>query len=112
MYKFASIVLVPFPFTDLSSSKLRPAMIISDNNNENEDVILAFISTKISNDKHSIQLKSDSKEFLLTGLKKTSEIRLDKIATLRKSIILGELGFVSKEFIAKNRDRFYKIFGF
>ena len=40
------IVLTSFPFTDLSSSKRRPAIIISKGKNT-EDIIVAYISSKI-----------------------------------------------------------------
>lgn len=38
------IVLIPFPFTDLTTTKLRPALVINEGRNE---VIVAFISSKI-----------------------------------------------------------------
>lgn len=39
------IVLTPFPFTDLTRNKVRPAVIISSPLTNNMDVIVAFIST-------------------------------------------------------------------
>ena len=48
-YEKWSIVLVPFPFTDLSAAKKRPALIISPNNyNEYQDVIIAFVTSKLN----------------------------------------------------------------
>ena len=47
MFNFGKIVLIPFPFTDLTSSKVRPALIISEQNNRSEDVIVAFITSNI-----------------------------------------------------------------
>ena len=38
------IVLIPFPFTDLTAAKLRPALVLYEGD---RDVVLAFISSKI-----------------------------------------------------------------
>ena len=49
IYKKWDIILVPFPFTDLSTSKKRPALIISpDEYNQNLDVVIAFITSQLS----------------------------------------------------------------
>ncbi len=84
------IVLVPFPFTDLSTTKNRPALVLV---SEDEDVTLAFITTK----KHWLK---DWDLFLeptpQNGLKKESIIRLSKITTLEKRLVLGWLGSISK----------------
>lgn len=86
--EIGTIVLVPFPFTDLSGSKVRPALVVS---NLNEfDVIVVFISSVVP-------AKLNEADFLVLsdseiGLKKDSVIRCDKIMTLSKSIILGEIG--------------------
>lgn len=55
MYKFGSIVLIPFPFTDLTSSKICPALIISKSNKDMDDVLVAFISSKNKGDLKSFQ---------------------------------------------------------
>ncbi len=89
------IVLVPFPFTDLTSSKLRPALVI----NENEyDVILAFISSKIPTTLSisDILLTRTHTGFTATGLKGDSVIKLDKIATVIKKLVVAELGEVNE----------------
>ncbi|MBC7334539.1 MAG: type II toxin-antitoxin system PemK/MazF family toxin [Actinobacteria bacterium] len=87
------IVLVPFPFTDLTTSKLRPALILHEGD---RDVVVAFISSKIPPQptESDVIITKNHSEFLLTGLKIDSVIKLDKIATLSKKLIIGETGEV------------------
>lgn len=94
-----AIVLVPFPFTDLSSIKVRPALVISSNNSGKADVIVAFVSSVVKKSKpeEDVLLIATDKDFFTTGLKMTSVIRCRKIATLDRSIVLGELGHLSSQ---------------
>lgn len=87
-----TLILVPFPFTDLSSSKVRPALVVSDVNEV--DVIVVFISSAVPDklNQTDFLILSNSKFFNETGLKKDSIVKCDKIMTLSKSIIKGELG--------------------
>ena len=48
--KRGTIVLTKFPFTDLSSDKRRPALIISREDNQKDDVIVAFITSVLPDD--------------------------------------------------------------
>jgi mRNA interferase MazF len=108
MYEFGTIVLVPFPFTDLSSAKVRPALVVSKQEKE-EDVIVCFISSKDAKKCRAIlPLPSDEE----TGLKVRSHARFDKIATLHKRILLGEIGRVDREYLRKNSSLFFGVFGF
>ena len=89
------IVLVNFPFTDLSGYKLRPAVVLS-SLKKGEDCLLAFISSAgIAKSEFDISLKPSAKN----GLKINSVIKIDKIATLAKNIIIGELGVLEKEYL-------------
>ncbi|MFH0850407.1 MAG: type II toxin-antitoxin system PemK/MazF family toxin [Candidatus Bathyarchaeota archaeon] len=84
------LVLIPFPYTDLTSSKLRPALVIHEGE---QDVVVAFISSKTpGNEKTSVVVDEGYQDFNLTGLKTSSIIRLDKVATVLKSLIVGEIG--------------------
>lgn len=108
MLEFGTIVLVPFPFTDLSATKVRPALVVSKPSHV-ADVILCFISSqKIRKGIPAIRLSADG----ATGLKVPSVVRLDKIATLDRRIILGELGRVPKKILHANRKTFFSVFGF
>lgn len=105
------IILIPFPFTDLSSSKRRPALILLERKN---DVVVAFISSRIplTSEKHLIFIKKSHKEFQKTGLKVDSVIYLDKIATVAKSLIKGEIGEIGKKIksrINKNLKKLYRL---
>ncbi len=97
MYSKGKIILTPFPFTDLSSSKVRPALIISSNKVKGEDVTVVFISSIKQKriQKLDIKIKTSDIDFDKTGLRSDSIIKVNKIATLDKKIILGELGEVS-----------------
>ncbi len=96
--KRGKIVLIPFPFTDLTRNKVRPALIVSSSLTNNNDVILAFTSTAFDASKMSptdeLLLVTDA-DFSATGLKKSSVFKMDKLATIERSILLGELGEVS-----------------
>ena len=86
------IVLISFPFTDLTSAKLRPALVLYESE---KDVVVAFISSRIGKARSiDILIKENHSEFKQTGLKVASSVRLDKLATLSKELILGEIGEV------------------
>ena len=90
------IVLLPFPFTDLTKAKLRPALVVLESK---EDVVVCFISSKVFRtiSETEILLSSKHKEFEPSGLKTDSVIRLDKIATILKELIVGEIGNIGDE---------------
>ncbi|MFA6294961.1 MAG: type II toxin-antitoxin system PemK/MazF family toxin [Candidatus Paceibacterota bacterium] len=88
MYK-GTIVLIPFPFTDLSSQKIRPALVLHNQAN-GEDCIVSFISSNSS--KKVGQYEICVIPTKNNGLKVNSVIKVNKIATLQKKTIIGELG--------------------
>jgi mRNA interferase MazF len=91
-----AIVLVPFPFTDLSSIKVRPALVISRNNKGKADLVVVFISSVVKKvHEEEVLLNVDHADFQKTGLRIASIIKCRKIATLDRSIVLGELGILS-----------------
>jgi mRNA interferase MazF len=92
------IVIAKFPFTSLESIKRRPCLILA-NGDVDEDLIVSFItSTKIpAHYKYFIKISPLEKDFILTGLKVESFIRLDKLATLHESIISGAIGKISQQ---------------
>jgi mRNA interferase MazF len=86
-----SIVLVHFPYTDLSSTKLRPALVLYEGH---LDVTIAAISTQrpdppLSSD---LLIRRGTSSFKSAGLKAESWLLIDKIATLEKAFIEGILG--------------------
>src|SRR3990167_2830801 len=83
------LVLVPFPFTDLSGQKVRPALILYADK-KGEDCIVAFLSSVKNKKVYSFDfIVKPSKR---NGLKLSSIIKINKIATLEKRIVLGQLG--------------------
>ena len=103
------IVLIPFPFTDLSATKLRPALVIHEGS---KDVIVAFISSKVPPQPSDtdVVITKNHPEFPLTGLKVNSVIKLDKVATLSKSLIIGELGEIGPNIRDEVNRKIRKIF--
>lgn len=84
-----NIVLIPFPFTDLSGNKLRPALILAETQ---LDVTVSFITTQLQwQETIDILLQPG----ILNGIKKTSLIRLSKIATVDKTLVKGKIGSIN-----------------
>ena len=88
--KKGDIVLIVFPFTDLSGNKLRPALIQAVTT---DDLTVLFITTQLKwLEATDIMLLPDNNN----GIKKQSLVRTSKIATLDKTLVKGRLGSATK----------------
>jgi mRNA interferase MazF len=110
MFEFGSIVLTRFPFTDLSGGKVRPALVVSRDNERRVDVVLAFITSRTLNpplpDSFAIQPSA------VNGLKVPSLIRFDKLATLEKGVVAGQIGRMEASALVAAKPVFFGVFGF
>ena len=98
------IVLITFPFTDLSGSKLRPAVVLAQTN---LDVTVSFITTQIQwQELTDVTISPNS----TNGLKAASLIRTSKIATLEKSLSKGLLGKLNPKEITELNDKLKQLF--
>ena len=87
------VVVVPFPFSDLSQAKRRPALVVS--KLEGDDVILCQITSQSVKDNYAIPL--NDKDFGAGSLKQPSNIRPNRIFTADSNIVLYKVGNLTKE---------------
>ena len=83
---------MPFPFTDLSASKKRPALVAA--SLQGDDLILCQITSETRKDDYGVILQES--DFQMGGLKVNSTIRPNRLFTADKSLILYKAGVVSK----------------
>jgi mRNA interferase MazF len=89
MFKQKDIVLVDFPFTDLSGAKLRPALILSsDLVNKKNEYVCAQITSQMQHDGLFIEIKDTD---VVKPMKLKSGIRIHKIFTAQKSLVYSKL---------------------
>ena len=107
MAKFVKgdVVVVPFPFSDLTQAKRRPALIIA--TLDGDDVILCQITIKMIKDKYALSL--EDAEFETGGLKQLSNIRPNRIFTANSHIILYCIGKLKAEKISDVVDKVVEI---
>ncbi|MCU0549092.1 MAG: type II toxin-antitoxin system PemK/MazF family toxin [Leptolyngbya sp. Prado105] len=92
------IILVNFPFTDLSQTKLRPALVLWISPNGEDLVVCAITSQNLSTlQPEDFLIEPSDAEFAQTGLRVASKIRLTRIATLQKSFSVRRLGNLGAE---------------
>ncbi len=93
MAKFikGDVVVVPFPFSDLTQAKRRPALVIS--KLEGDDLILCQITSQAIRDNYAISI--DDKDFETGSLKQPSNVRPNRIFTADSHIVLYKIGNLS-----------------
>ena len=84
------IVLVPFPFDDLSKTKVRPAICLTNKIGKYNHVVIAFITSQIAKIIEDTDIEITNLEN--TGLKVNSTIKLHRIVTISTDLIKRELG--------------------
>ncbi len=98
-FSFGDIVLVSFPFSDLTSFKRRPCLILKEHE---QDVLVIFISSQLNKESgHDFILRRDN----INNLAVDSVVKIWKINILHKSLILKKIGFLSKDnkIVLKNK---------
>jgi len=88
-----AVVLVPFPFSDLSQSKLRPAAVLADAGRG--DWILCQITSNPYGDARAIALTDDS--FQRGSLRVASYARPGKLFTANRNLMVAEIGVLKAE---------------
>ena len=88
-FGFGDIVLIKFPFTDISGAKKRPALVL--HNTDDNDGIVCRITSQSKESEFDIEIK----DWQASGLKLSSTIRLHKIVTLEVSLIDKKMGILS-----------------
>jgi mRNA interferase MazF len=99
------IVVMPFPFSDLKSTKKRPVIVIA--NLLGDDLIVCQITGQIREDEYTIELKDSDIKY--GSLKGNSFIRTNKIFTADKSIILYKIGKVKEKKIKEIEKKVIKL---
>jgi mRNA interferase MazF len=87
------VVLVPFPFDDLTGSKVRPAVCLTEPVGHHRHVILAFITSAVPTVLELTDILSDPSDanFSAAGLKVRSALRLHRLVTVSAGIIQRQL---------------------
>lgn len=106
------VVLVPFPFDDLTTVKVRPAVCLTNPIGPHRHVILAFITSRVLVEllETDVTIDSAHPDFAATGLRVSSTLRLHRLMTVTTSLIRRELGVLSPLLQVKVADKLRQLF--
>ena len=77
------IIVLPFPFSDLSANKRRPALVLA--SLPGDDIVVCQITSQIRPDPYSVAIEDT--DFVNGGLKQSSLVRVSRIFTAESSIV-------------------------
>jgi len=105
--KIGDIVLIPFPFAELTNKKVRPAVVITETADKYKDIVVAAVSSVVPN-------KLSVREVLLTPnkvnlLRVESVLKADRIVTLKREDKIADLGKLSTSELAEFKSKLAKI---
>ena len=108
--KQKDIVLLPFPFTNLEESKVRPAMIVSNDsfNRRSDDCIMVPLTTVIEDTPYSMII--DQEDMNSGNLLKPSMVKIDKVFTVEKRMAVMKIGSVNDATFKEIKNKLLEIF--
>ena len=102
------VFLVHFPFTDGTSSKVRPVLVVSNSQfNSSQDVTVVPISSVPS---RTDPLSFFIEDFTAAGLRKQSSVKFSKPATISKNVFVRKLGKMPDELMSQILSKLYQVF--
>ena len=109
-FEQGDIVLVTVPFTDFSSEKQRPALVISNNeyNRKVEDIVVCGITSNIKQEDYSVVI--ERKDLQEGFLPVTSRVKTDKLFTVHKSVVKRKIAKTNQETLSKVKRELSRLF--
>lgn len=94
MIRERQVVLFRFPQTNQTSGKMRPALIIRKVPGSHADWLICMISSQLSREVEGFDeiISEQVDDFVSSGLKQTSLIRIARLAVVDQNILLGAIG--------------------
>jgi mRNA interferase MazF len=101
--KAGQIVLFKFPQTDLATGKLRPALLLKQISSKYGDWLTCMISTQTGQETIDLDeiIETTDEDFIQSGLKSASVIRVTRLAVISAKISIGTIGEISPERLIK-----------
>lgn len=95
MFEQGEILIVPFPFSDLSSARQRPVLVLSkkEDNIHSEDIITCGITSNLKDSKYAVLINNEN---LQRGeIPKKSKIKINKLFTINQNIVIKSLARIN-----------------
>lgn len=96
-----SIVLVPFSFSDQLGSKIRPALVVSNDefNKSSEDIVICGLTTNLKSSKYSLKIELENLEEGI--LYEPSCVKVEHIVKIKKSLVIDTIALINKATFSK-----------
>ncbi len=96
MIEQKDLLIVPFPFSDQSGRKIRPVVVISNNNfnNHSEDVIVMGVTSNVKKERYAISL--NNKDLENGNLSTDCIIKVENILRLEKGLVIKKIGKINE----------------
>jgi len=110
MKRAGQVVVIKFPQTDFQGNKLRPSLLIAPLHGKYGDWLVCMISTQINQaiDNFDEIVYEDSIDFVCSGLKKASVIRISRLSIVTEDILFGTTGEISNERLHRIKQKLAK----
>lgn len=105
--KTDDIVLIPFPFAELTNRKVRPAVVVCETKDVYKDLVLCAISSVIPPKLTENEILLDAGQE--NGLRKDSVLKVDRIVTAKKHDIIARIGKLEESDLQKFKEIFKKL---
>ncbi|MEQ1534138.1 MAG: type II toxin-antitoxin system PemK/MazF family toxin [Sideroxydans sp.] len=107
MKQAGQIVLTAFPYTDLSETKLRPVLLLKQASHTFDDWLVCMVSSQIHQADAQLDevVRTTDKDFIESGLKADSVLRLSRLAVLNGALLVGSIGKIDKQRLTQVKQR-------
>jgi mRNA interferase MazF len=91
--KIGDIILIPFPYAELTKTKVRPAVVIAETIDKYKDLVVSSISSVVPTEisPREILLRPNG----INILRANSIVKVDRIVTLKRTDVIADLGKLS-----------------
>jgi mRNA interferase MazF len=97
--KTGDIVIIPFPFAELTDIKARPAVVITETKDKYKDLVLSAISSQLHDPTNEAEILIEPESG--NGLRTMSIIKVDRIFTLKKEKLISNIGRLNMQQLDK-----------